>query len=105
MDLFSPGSILFYFFPVVIGYNSAGKFKLSPYLGMMIGAALCYPTQCFIRRFSGRIVTGNNGMTDIGLEVLTYTVRGLSLVIVTSWGQTKRLFRKITGRTQAAMML
>ncbi|WP_330625643.1 hypothetical protein [Anaerostipes sp.] len=50
-------------------------------------------------------MTGNNGMTDIGLEVLTYTVRGLSLVIVTSWGQTKRLFRKITGRTQAAMML
>ena len=38
------GDCIFYFFPVVIGYNSAKKFKLSPYVGMMIGAALCYPT-------------------------------------------------------------
>lgn len=37
------GDCIFYFFPVVIGYNSAKKFKLSPYIGMMIGAALCYP--------------------------------------------------------------
>lgn len=38
------GDSFFYFFPIVIGYNSAKKFKLNPYLGMMIGAALCYPT-------------------------------------------------------------
>lgn len=37
------GDCIFYFFPVIIGYNSARKFKLSPYIGMMIGAALCYP--------------------------------------------------------------
>lgn len=37
------GDCVFYFFPIVIGYNSARKFKLTPYIGMMIGAALCYP--------------------------------------------------------------
>lgn len=37
------GDCVFYFFPIIIGYNSAKKFKLTPYLGMMIGAALCYP--------------------------------------------------------------
>lgn len=37
------GDSFFYFFPVVIGYNAAKKFKMNPYLGMIIGAALCYP--------------------------------------------------------------
>lgn len=38
------GDCFFYFFPIVIGYNSAKKFKLNPYIGLMIGAALCYPS-------------------------------------------------------------
>lgn len=38
------GDSIFYFFPIVIGYNAAKKFKLNPYIGLMIGAALCYPT-------------------------------------------------------------
>lgn len=37
------GDSFFYFFPIVIGYNAAKKFKMNPYLGMIIGAALCYP--------------------------------------------------------------
>lgn len=38
------GDSMFYFFPIVIGYTSAKKFNMSPFLGMIIGAALCYPT-------------------------------------------------------------
>ena len=38
------GDSVFYFFPVVIGYTSAKKFKLTPFVGMVIGLALCYPT-------------------------------------------------------------
>ena len=38
------GDAIFYFFPVVIGYNTAKKVKLTPYIGMVIGLALCYPT-------------------------------------------------------------
>lgn len=35
---------VFYFFPVVVGFNAAKQFKCSPFLGMVIGCALVYPT-------------------------------------------------------------
>lgn len=38
------GDSIFYFFPVIIGYTSAKKFKLTPFVGVVIGLALCYPT-------------------------------------------------------------
>ncbi|MFV0288289.1 MAG: beta-glucoside-specific PTS transporter subunit IIABC [Mycoplasmatales bacterium] len=38
------GDSMFYFFPVVLGFNAAKKFKMNPYLGLMIGAMLCYPS-------------------------------------------------------------
>lgn len=37
------GDCVFFYFPVVVGFNAAKKFGLNQYLGMMIGAALCYP--------------------------------------------------------------
>ncbi|MBP1043890.1 PTS glucose transporter subunit IIA [Vagococcus sp. BWB3-3] len=38
------GDAMFYFFPVILGYNTARKLKSNPILGIVIGAALCYPT-------------------------------------------------------------
>lgn len=38
------GDAMFFFFPVVLGYNTAKKLNMNPYIGMMIGAALCHPT-------------------------------------------------------------
>lgn len=37
------GDTIFYFLPIILGYNSAKKFKCDSYLGMIIGAFLCYP--------------------------------------------------------------
>ena len=37
------GDSIFHFFPIVIGFNAAKKFGLNQYLGIIIGAALCYP--------------------------------------------------------------
>ncbi|TFJ44221.1 PTS beta-glucoside transporter subunit IIABC [Carnobacterium divergens] len=37
------GDAIFYFMPVILGYTSAKKFKLHPMVGIVIGAALCYP--------------------------------------------------------------
>lgn len=37
------GDALFYFFPIFLGYNAAVKFKMTPFLGAGIGAALIYP--------------------------------------------------------------
>lgn len=42
--LYATGDAMFYFFPVVLGYNAARKFKMNPYLGLILGAILCYPT-------------------------------------------------------------
>ena len=38
------GDSFFYFFPIVIGYNTAKKINMNPFTGMIIGAALCYPS-------------------------------------------------------------
>lgn len=38
------GDSIFYFFPIAIGYTSANKLGMNPFLGMMIGAGLVYPT-------------------------------------------------------------
>lgn len=44
MVLNAIGDAVFYFMPVLLGYTAAKKFKLNPITGMVIGAALCYPT-------------------------------------------------------------
>ncbi|PQF23045.1 beta-glucoside-specific PTS transporter subunit IIABC [Enterococcus mundtii] len=38
------GDSIFYFMPVILGYTAAKKFKLNPMVGIVIGAALVYPT-------------------------------------------------------------
>lgn len=38
------GDSIFYFFPIALGYTSANKLGMSPFLGMMIGAGLVYPS-------------------------------------------------------------
>ncbi len=37
------GDSIFYFFPIIIGYNMAKKINMNPFLGLIIGASLCYP--------------------------------------------------------------
>lgn len=37
------GDACFYFFPIVIGFNAAKKFNMTPFLGLIIGAALVHP--------------------------------------------------------------
>lgn len=35
---------LFYFFPILLGYTTANKLKMEPFVGLIIGAGLVYPT-------------------------------------------------------------
>lgn len=35
---------MFFFFPVILGFNAFKKLGGNPYLGLTLGAALCYPT-------------------------------------------------------------
>lgn len=41
--LYAAGQTMFYFFPIVIGFNTSKKLGGNPYLGMMLGAGLVYP--------------------------------------------------------------
>lgn len=38
------GDAIFMFMPVVLGFTAAKKFGLNPMVGIVIGAAMCYPT-------------------------------------------------------------
>lgn len=38
------GDALFYFFPIFLGYTTAKKVKMDPFIGLVIGAAMVYPT-------------------------------------------------------------
>lgn len=38
------GDSAFYFFPVVLGYTSANKLGMNPFVGLCVGAALMYPS-------------------------------------------------------------
>jgi len=38
------GDALFYFFPIFLGYTTAKKLKMDPSIGLVLGAALVYPT-------------------------------------------------------------
>lgn len=37
------GDAMFQFLPIILGYTSAKKFNMKPFVGLVIGAALCYP--------------------------------------------------------------
>ncbi len=38
------GDGMMYFFPFFVGFNAAKKFGVNPYIGLVVGAALCYPS-------------------------------------------------------------
>lgn len=37
------GDAMFFFFPIILGYNTAKKLKVNPFLGLVTGMILCYP--------------------------------------------------------------
>lgn len=42
--LYGASDALFYFMPIILGYTSAKTFATNPYVGMIIGGTLCYPS-------------------------------------------------------------
>lgn len=38
------GDALFYFFPILLGYTTAKKLKMEPFVGLVLGAGLIYPS-------------------------------------------------------------
>lgn len=67
------GDAMFYFFPVILGYNAAKKFNMNPYLGLMLGAILCYPT-----------INGTELMFFGKALTFTYTSTVLPIIFITA---------------------
>lgn len=44
MLLNAAGDCFFYFLPLMLGYNLAKKFEIDPFFGLVLAAAMCYPT-------------------------------------------------------------
>ena len=67
------GDALFYFFPIFLGYNAAVKFKMTPFLGAAIGAALIYPS---IQNLEGVYLFG------INISNLTYSSTVIPILLI-----------------------
>ncbi len=71
--LYDAADAIFLSMPVVIGYTSAKKFKIDPILGLVLGAALTYPS------------LQNTKLHVLGLTVqASYTSTVLPIVIITA---------------------
>ena len=64
---------MFLFFPVILGYNAFKKLGGNPYLGMTLGAALCYPTlQGVDVEVFGFVVNATYTSTMLPIVVLSF---------------------------------
>ena len=54
MTWYSVADGFFYFLPVMLGYTSAEKFKANKFIGLAIGASLCYPDM--VNLVAGKVI-------------------------------------------------
>lgn len=72
------GQAVFYFFPIILGYTSAKTFKMSPFVGMILGAALIMPEllpnltegDSLYTLFSGTILESSIYKTFFGIPIM-----------------------------------
>lgn len=89
------GDALFTFLPIMLGYTAAKKFGVKPFVGMVIGAALCYPSiqlsafsgtaQPLYTLFEGTFFASPVYITFFGLPVITmnYTSTVIPVILIT----------------------
>lgn len=90
--LFGIGDALFYFFPVFLGLTAAKKFGSNHFIGMVIGAALVYPTLVNAMAMGAKGATTlfantpfevESNLTFLGIPVIsmTYTSSVIPIII------------------------
>lgn len=99
------GDVIFYFFPVFLGYTSAEKFGMNKFVGAAIGAALIHPNIIALKGadalytvFSGTILQTNVTTTFAGIPVMmmNYANTVIPTVLAVFVGsRIERGFRKI----------
>lgn len=104
----SIGDAIFQYMPIILGYTAAKKFKLKPFIGMLIGAALCYPSiqlstlsassEPLYTLFTGTVIESPVYLTFLGLPVIamdyTSTVVPVILIVYLA-SKLEKIFSKI----------
>ena len=77
MTWYSVADGFFYFLPIILGYTSAEKFKSNKFIGMAVGASLCYPDMVNLvtgkaigTAFAGTIFQVSYYATFFGIPIL-----------------------------------
>ena len=88
------GDALFMYLPIMLGYTSAKKFGLKPFVGLVIGAALCYPAiqqstfsgggEALYTLFAGTLFESPVYMDIFGIPVITmdYTSSVVPVILI-----------------------
>lgn len=87
------GDSIFQYMPVILGYTAAKKFGLKPFVGMLIGAALCYPSiqaaalsagKPLYTLFSGTMFESPVYFTFLGIPVIAmnYTSTVIPVILI-----------------------
>ncbi|WP_195251171.1 beta-glucoside-specific PTS transporter subunit IIABC [Romboutsia sp. 1001713B170207_170306_H8] len=104
----SIGDAIFQYMPIILGFIAAKKFKLKPFVGMLIGAALCYPgiqlatlsasSEPLYTLFAGTMIESPVYITFLGLPVIamdyTSTVVPVILIVYLA-SKLEKMFDKI----------
>lgn len=101
------GDGIFRFLPVMLGYTSAKKFGLKPFVGLAIGASLCYPdiqlstlsaaSKPLYTLFSGTIFESSVYTTFLGIPVIAmdYTSTVMPAILICYFAaKCEKLFSK-----------
>ncbi|MGL5314272.1 MAG: beta-glucoside-specific PTS transporter subunit IIABC [Peptostreptococcaceae bacterium] len=108
MMLNAIGDSIFTYMPIILGYTAAKKFKLKPFVGMLIGAALCYPNiqlsalaganEPLYTVFAGTMFESPVYMTFLGLPVIAmdYTSTVVPVILISYLAsKLEKIFSKI----------
>ncbi len=88
------GDAMFMFLPILLGLTAANKFKLNQYVGLIIGAALCYPAiqvgalseagKPLYTLFSGTVFQSEVYQTFLGIPIvsLNYTSTAIPVILI-----------------------
>lgn len=106
------GDALFMYLPIILGYTSAKKFGLKPFVGLVIGAALCYPAiqlsalsgggEALYTLFAGSLFESPVYMEIFGIPVITmdYTSSVVPVILICFFAsKCQKLLEKIIPET------
>lgn len=102
------GDAFFMYLPVLLGYTAAKKFNLQPFVGLLIGLALCYPAiqldtlastgEPLFTLFSGTIFSSPVYLEFLGIPIISmdYTSTVIPVIIIVYFAsKIQRLLNKI----------